>query len=62
MFINLVMKTQENLYEHKNILWVWNKKMDWVQMEPSWGQINLVGKVDVYKKSGKASSLAILDG
>ena len=62
MFINLVMKTQENLYEHKNILWVWNKKMDWVQMEPSWGQINLVGKVDVYKKSGKASSHAILDG
>lgn len=56
------MKTQENLYEHKNILWVWNKKMDWVQMEPSWGQINLVGKVDVYKKSGKASSHAILDG
>ena len=56
------MKTQENLYEHKNILWLWNKKMDWVQIEPSWGQINLVGKVGEYKKSGKASSLAILDG
>ena len=62
MFINLVMKTQENLYEHKNKLWVRIKKMDWVQMEPSWGQINLVGKVGVYKKSGKPSSLAILDG
>lgn len=36
--------------------------MDWVQMEPSWGQINLVGKVGVYKKLGKPSSLAILDG
>ena len=56
------MKTQENLYEHKNILWVWNKKMDWVQMEPSWGQINLAEKVGVYKKSDKPSSLAILDG
>ena len=56
------MKTQENLYEHKNILWVWNKKMDWVQIETSWGQINLAGKVGVYKKSDKPSSLGILDG